>query len=74
MKKRTKMNLVLQYEDGFIYRLYGSSTAFIYDFPDIDYDWVRLSLKDAPYAIINVKDDRVESPPQRLKLSKRMVY
>lgn len=74
MKKRTKMNIVLQYEDGLIYRLYGSSVAFRYDFPDVDYDYIRLSLKDAPYVIINVLDDRVECPPQRLKISKRMVY
>lgn len=74
MKKRTKMCLILQYDDGLVYRLYGSSTAFRYDFPDVDYDYIRFELKDKPYVLLNVSDDRVENPPQILKLSKRMVY
>jgi len=74
MKKRTKMVLLLQYDDGLIYRVYGSSIAFRYDFPEEPWEDIRTRLKDSPYVSIQVCDNRVECPPQILKISKRMVY
>jgi len=73
-KKRTKLVLILQYDDGLIYRIYGSSTAFRYDFPTEPWDCIKSALVEHPYVCIEVKDSRVEAPPQILRLSKRMVY